>query len=95
MEHRWGIRRILEVGVTLYVESKSAAAGRLLSASSSGAYVATSAVLPIMSRVDVALGWGRTPHGVRNRVPAYVVRAADAYLTFGRPDSTLGSARNN
>lgn len=74
MEHRWGTRRTLDVGVKLHVRSGLPAFGRLLNASSSGAYVATRLKLPVMSRVQVALGWDSRQRGGRNRITAYVVR---------------------
>lgn len=74
MEHRWGIRQTLDVGVTLYVESKLPSFGRLVNASSSGAYVATNAALPVMTRVRLALGRDRALRG-GHRICAYVVRA--------------------
>ena len=74
MEHRWGIRQTLDVGVTLYVDSKLPSFGRLVNASSSGAYVATNAALPIMTRVRLALGRDRARRG-GHRIYAYVVRA--------------------
>jgi hypothetical protein len=75
MEHRWGIRRTPDVGVTLYAESNLPRFGRMLNASSSGAYVATSATPPIMARVRITLGWGKSQHCGRRRIAAYVVRA--------------------
>lgn len=74
MEHRWGVRRPLNVGVKLYIRRSLPKFGRLLNASASGAYVAMSATPPIMSRVHVALGWDRLQRGGRHRVAAYVVR---------------------
>lgn len=75
MEHRWGKRRTLDVGVTLHVRSKIPRFGRLLNASASGAYVATSVTLPIMTRVHITLGWDRFQHGGRHRIAAHVVRS--------------------
>lgn len=75
MEHRWGIRQTLDVGVKLYVGSQPPRLGRLLNASSSGAYVATSSPLPIMSRVRLALGWDRFQRADRHRIAAYLVRS--------------------
>lgn len=74
MEHRWGTRRTLDVGVKLHTRSGLPAFGRLLNASSSGAYVATGIKLPVMTRVQVALGWDSRQRGGRNRITAYVVR---------------------
>ena len=75
MEHRWGIRRTLNVGVKLYVRGSLPRFGRLLDASVSGGYVAMSPPLPVMSRVRVALGWGQFHRGGRLPIAAYVVRA--------------------
>lgn len=75
MEHRWGIRRTLDVGVKLYVGSKPPRLGRLSDASSSGAYVVTSAPLPIMTRIHLALGWDRFQRADRHRIAAYVTRS--------------------
>jgi len=74
MEHRWGIRQTLDVCVTLYVESKLPSFGRLLNASSSGAYVATNLTLPNLTRVRVVLGRDRSRPGA-HRIVGYVVRA--------------------
>lgn len=74
MEHRWGVRKTLDVGVTLYIKSKLPSFGRLLDASSSGAYVRTNAALPVMTRLRLALG----RDGLRrsaHRIAAYVVRS--------------------
>jgi len=74
MEHRWGIRRTLELGVRLYARHSPPKFGRLLDASASGAYVAMKAAPPIMNRVQVALGWDRFQRGGRCRIVAHVVR---------------------
>lgn len=75
MEHRWGIRRTLDVGVKLFVQQSEPRFGRILNASSSGAYVATSVPFPTMTRVHVALGWDGAQGAGRHRIAAYVVRA--------------------
>jgi hypothetical protein len=90
MEHRWGLRRTLDVGVKLYVRPRLPGFGRLRNASSSGAYVATSIKLPIMTRVHVALGWDNFQRGGRHRIAAYVVRSDAAgigieWQEFGPP----------
>lgn len=74
MEHRWGTRRTLSVGVKLYTRQSAPKFGRLLNASTSGAYIAMSATPPAMSRVQIALGWDRSQRGARDRISAYVVR---------------------
>lgn len=75
MEHRWGTRRTLDVGVKLYVQSSLPVFGRIRNASSSGAYIATSATLPVMTRMHIALGWDGSQRGGRHRIAAHVVRA--------------------
>lgn len=75
MEHRWGLRRTLDVGVNLSAQSSSSISGRIVDASASGAYIATGARLPIMARVRVALSWDGTGRGHRHPIPAYVVRS--------------------
>lgn len=74
MEHRWGTRATLDVGVRLYAGSQRPIFGRLLNTSASGAYVATGTMLPIMTRVHVVLGWRRQQHDSHHRIAAYVVR---------------------
>ena len=75
MEHRWGIRRTLDVGVRLHVRASLPGFGRLLDASASGAYLVTGMKLPIMTRVQIALGWDGLQGGGRHPITAYVVRA--------------------
>lgn len=75
MEHRWGIRKTLEVGVKLYVGAKPPRLGRLIEASSSGAYIATRTPLPVMTRIHLALGWDGLQRTDRHRIAAYVVRS--------------------
>lgn len=74
MEHRCGTRRTLSVGVKLYTRQSPAKFGRLLNASASGAYVAMGATPPLMTRVQIALGWDSLQRGGRHRIAAYVVR---------------------
>lgn len=75
MEHRWGVRQMLEVGVKLYVQPDRPLSGRLLNASSSGGYVTTSVTVPIMTRVDVTIGCDNSQRGGLHRIAGYVVRA--------------------
>lgn len=74
MEHRWGIRRTLSVGVRVYTPHGPPKFGRLLNASASGAYVAIGAMPSIMARVQIALGWDSLQRGGRHRIAAYAVR---------------------
>lgn len=74
MEHRWGIRRTLNIGVRLYTRHGPPEFGRLLNASASGAYVAIGAMPCIMARVQIAIGWDGLRRGGRHRITAYAVR---------------------
>lgn len=75
MEHRWGLRRTLDVGVKLYCQGNAPASGRMLNASASGAYIAIGARLAVMTRVHVALEPHSPGGGGRHRIVAYVVRS--------------------
>lgn len=74
MEHRWGVRHSLELPVRLDARPHRLAFGRLLNASSSGAYIETDAAPPLFSRVCVELEWGVFRRSEFRRVAAYVVR---------------------
>lgn len=73
MEHRWGTRRTLSIGVKLYARQSLPKFGRMLNASASGAYVSMSDIPPIMTRVQIALGWDGLRRG-GHRIAAHVVR---------------------
>lgn len=75
MEHRWGIRRRLDLGVRLYAGSEPSQLGRLVDASSSGGYVTTSAPPPVMTPVQLALGRDGSQGADRHRIAGYVVRS--------------------
>lgn len=75
MEHRWGKRRTMDVGVKLYAGASLSNLGRLLNVSASGAYVGAGAALPIMTRVYVTLARDGLPGRNRQRIPGYVVRS--------------------
>lgn len=74
MEHRWGIRYLLDVPVRVEGLPSSLAFARLQNVSSSGAYVATKAAPALDSRVLLELGCGLGTRVGRCRVPACVVR---------------------
>ena len=82
MEHRWGTRQMLDVGVRLYCGSEHPIFGRMLNASSSGAFITTSTKLPVMTRVHVLLGWGSHQNDRHHRIAAYVVRADERGLAI-------------
>jgi hypothetical protein len=76
MEHRWGKRSALDIGVRLRLGSGAVDTGRLVNASLSGAFVRTSHCLPAFSRVVVELDSGAARQSAPQRIPAYVVRVA-------------------
>lgn len=74
MDHRWGVRQALEVGVKLYARPGSPISGQLLNASSSGGYVTTNAAVPVMTRVHVTIGSESSQRRGLHRIAGYVVR---------------------
>lgn len=74
MEHRWGVRYLLDVSIRLEGRLNLLVFARLRNASSSGAYVETPVVPTLESRVWVELGSPPSRGGDRCRIPAYVVR---------------------
>lgn len=72
MEHRWGVRLLLDVSVRLDGRPQMLTFARLKNASSSGAYVQTRAALPMLSQVWLELDWDRRDDS--KRIAAYVVR---------------------
>jgi hypothetical protein len=56
MEHRWGVRHLLDVSVRLDGRPQVLTFVRLKDASSSGAYIETRAAPPMLSRIWVELG---------------------------------------
>jgi hypothetical protein len=76
MEHRWGKRSALDIGVRLRLGSGAVDTGRLVNASLSGAFVRTGHCLPAFTRVVVELESGAARQSAPQRTPAYVVRVA-------------------
>jgi hypothetical protein len=76
MEHRWGKRAVLDIGVSLRLGSGTVDTGRLANASLSGAFLRTARRLPAFTRVVVELDSGTARQSAPQRVPAYVVRTA-------------------
>jgi hypothetical protein len=72
MEHRWGERLTIDVPVKLRSGCTPALAGYMCQVSISGALVATAAVMPLASRIEVELAGCD--------VPAWVVRREEGYL---------------
>jgi hypothetical protein len=77
MEHRWGKRSALDIGVGLHLGSGAVDMGRIANASLSGAFVCTTRRLPAFTRVVVEFeGGGSSRQGAPRCVPAYIVRTA-------------------
>lgn len=74
MEHRWGLRHLLDMSVRLEGLSNLLEFARLRNVSSSGAYIETGAAPALDSRILLELGCRQSPGGGRCRLPAYVVR---------------------
>lgn len=74
MEHRWGIRHLLDVSVRLEGPLETLAFARLRNVSSSGAYLETRTAPALDSRVLLELRCGLGRDGGRCRVAAYIVR---------------------
>lgn len=76
MEHRWGKRSTVNVAATLHLACGTAARGRIVNVSLSGAFVLTEVRIPLFSRVVVELELGVPGYSCRQFVPGYVVREA-------------------
>jgi len=73
MEHRWGTRRSINLGVLLVGHPGGRAPGWLKDLSLSGAFVRTHLVLPVMTTVRVV-----PPGRTKSELLAYVVRVEAA-----------------
>jgi hypothetical protein len=76
-EHRWGIRVPLDIPVVLESPDQEPVAGRLLNASVSGAFVATSTPLPPFTSLRLVMS-GKPDS--RLELPACVARITDSGL---------------
>jgi hypothetical protein len=76
MEHRWGKRAVLDIGVRLCLGSGAVDTARVANASLSGAFVRTASRLPAFTRVVVELDGDSARQSAPQRIPAYVVRTA-------------------
>jgi PilZ domain len=76
MEHRWGKRSTLDIGVGLHLGSGAVDAGCIANASLSGAFVRTTRRLPAFTRVVVEFEGGSSRQSAPRCAPAYVVRTA-------------------
>jgi hypothetical protein len=76
MEHRWGKRSTLDLGVRLPLGSGAVDTGRIANASLSGAFLRTTRRLPAFTRVVVEFEGGSSRQSAPRCVPAYVVRTA-------------------
>ena len=74
MEHRLGTRVPTSLPVRIVRARAALAFGRMLNASSSGAYIETSATLPLLARFDIVCGPACSDRAHCPGVPAYVTR---------------------
>lgn len=74
MDHRWGLRYLLDMPVRLERLPNLVAFARLRNVSASGAYIETSAAPALDCRILLELGCRADAGGERCRVPAHVVR---------------------
>ena len=74
MEHRLGTRVTTFLAVRIVQARAVLAFGRMLNASLSGAYIETSAPLPLLSRIDVVCGQSCSDRAECSGVAAYVTR---------------------
>jgi hypothetical protein len=72
MDHRWGFRLPVDIGVRLVHMPYTLGAGRLREISISGAFVRTGIQLPLLARIRI-LGSSRD-YDSRDALEAYVVR---------------------
>lgn len=75
MEHRWGLRHLLDLSVRLRGGGRTVALARIRDASLSGAYLETAASLPLLGRVWVEMESGRRLPNENGLIAGYVVRA--------------------
>jgi hypothetical protein len=80
MEHRWGKRSTLDIGVELHLRSGAVDTGRIANASLTGAFVRTTRRLPAFTRVVVEFESGSSRQSAPRCAPAYVVRTASEGL---------------
>ena len=104
MEHRWGKRSLLDVGVTLHPGSGSVAQGRITNLSPSGALVLTDLRVPAFTQMMVEIKSVASSDSPPAMLSAYVVRHAPHGLALewtefsppavatllSRPAATLG-----
>jgi hypothetical protein len=72
MDHRWGLRLPVDIGVRLVHMPYTLGAGRLREISISGAFVRTGILLPLLARIRI-LGISKD-YDPRDALEAYVVR---------------------
>jgi hypothetical protein len=76
MEHRWGVRVVLNLPARLEIAGELIGHGRLTNASISGGFIATTGRPTVLTAVDVVLPSRSGQHG-RIVLPASVTRRAD------------------
>jgi len=91
MEHRWGVRRAVDLGVRICGEDETTAVGRLADISISGAYVRTSKTFGLTSRIYIEARANRSRAVVSEplRLAGRVVR--QEFMGIGIEWDDLGS----
>lgn len=74
MEHRWGRRISVDVGISLHYRPLGRLRGRLRNLSSSGAFVQTSPPLPLNAKVEIVITSGADGTAQIHRLEGVVVR---------------------
>ncbi len=74
MDHRWGMRVAVDLGVQIYCQPRTVGVGRLVNISVSGALVLSGFIPPLLARVGVS-GPANEPAGALwDSIEGYVVR---------------------
>jgi hypothetical protein len=74
MEHRWGVRIRVDIGVRLAGNSVTVLDGRLMNVSLSGAFITLGCPVNLLSRLDIQFLAPREIRQTTLRLPARVVR---------------------
>lgn len=85
MEHRWGHRISVDIGVRLSFASHLVAVGRLREVSISGAFLRTTAVLPLLSYIQLLGLTSASPTACRP-LDAYVARRGPSGFALEWPE---------
>ena len=74
MDHRWGMRVSVDLGVQIFCPPRTVGVGRLVNVSMSGALVRSGFIPPLLARVRVASSLVEPAEAPWDAVEGYVVR---------------------